>query len=149
MNRDDGETVLVVRRTIAAPRERVFAAWLDPSSLARWMAPGTVVRADVEVDARVGGRFRIIMRRTDGDDVDHRGEYLAIEPPSRLSFTWISKNTDHLPTVVTVELHDRDGATELVLTHRRLPASQIDPHTQGWTAIVQKLDAVLTAGHRS
>ena len=58
--------------------------------------------------------------RPDGD-VEHRGEYLAIEPPSLLSFTWISKHTDDKPTVVTIEFHERGTGTELVLTHRRLP----------------------------
>jgi hypothetical protein len=53
--------------------------------------------------------------RTDGGDYEHRGEYLAIEPPSLLSFTWISKATDHKPTVVTIEFHERGTGTELVL----------------------------------
>jgi uncharacterized protein YndB with AHSA1/START domain len=142
---DPGEA-LVVRRVLPVERERVFAAWLDPASLATWMRPGDMTDAIVEVDPRVGGRFRILMQRTQ-DTYEHQGEYLAIEPPSLLSFTWISSATDLRPTVVTVELHERDGGTELVLTHRRLPPERVDSHRQGWTDIVRLLETRLAAGH--
>jgi uncharacterized protein YndB with AHSA1/START domain len=136
------ETALVVRRLMPLPRERVFAAWLDPASLSQWMCPGAVTSVAVELDPRVGGRFRIVMRKPNGE-VEHRGEYLAIEPPARLSFTWISENTDFQPSVVTVEFLERGAATEVVLTHRRLPAGQVDGHRKGWTEIVGKLEATL------
>jgi uncharacterized protein YndB with AHSA1/START domain len=138
--------VLVVRRVLPVERERVFAAWLDPASLATWMRPGGMTGALVELDPRVGGRFRILMQR-DQDTYEHQGEYLAIEPPSLLSFTWISAATDLRPTVVTVELHERDGGTELVLTHRRLPAERVDSHRRGWTDVVRLLETELAAGH--
>jgi uncharacterized protein YndB with AHSA1/START domain len=140
--------VLVVRRVLPVERERVFAAWLDPASLATWMRPGETTRTLVELDPRVGGRFRIVMEREQGGcGYEHRGEYLAIEPPSLLSFTWISAATDLRPTVVTVELHERSGGTELVLTHQRLPAERVDGHRQGWTDIVRLLETELVAGH--
>jgi uncharacterized protein YndB with AHSA1/START domain len=135
---DSGET-LVVRRFIRASRERVFAAWLDPASLAQWMRPGQMTGAEVEVDPRVGGKFRIVMIQRQ-ERHEHTGEYLAIEPPARLSFTWISQATDLRPTVVTIDFVERDAGTELVLTHRRLPASQLESHRSGWTDIVRKLE---------
>jgi glutathione S-transferase len=139
--------VLVVRRQIAVRRERVFAAWLDSESLAHWMRPGDCTHATVTVDPRVGGGFRIVMHgRTEGDCNEHRGEYLAIEPPSLLSFTWISDATGHQPTVVTIELHERDAGTELVLTHRHLPPKAVEGHRKGWTDIVRLLDEALTRG---
>ena len=136
-------TELVVRRLIAVPREEVFAAWLDPASLAQWMRPGDMKDAEVQVDPRVGGKFRIVMIHGRGGE-EHWGEYLVIEPPSRLSFTWISANTDLLPTVVTIDFLEKGGSTELILTHRELPEAQLDAHRNGWTAIVVKLDAALT-----
>jgi len=136
--------VLVVRRLLPAPREDVFAAWLDPTSLARWMCPGRVERATAEVEPRVGGKFRIVMLRRQGAGAEHRGEYLAIDPPSLLSFTWISDATDLIPTVVTIELFERGAETELVLTHRRLPAASVESHRAGWTDIVRKLGEALT-----
>ena len=133
--------VLVVRRLIPVSRERVFAAWLDPVGMTRWMAPGEANRAIVELEARVGGAFRIMME----DGGEHRGVYLAIEPPSLLSFTWMSAATQQRSTVVTVEFleHDRGAATEVVLTHRGLPAAQLDPHRRGWSDILRKLGQVV------
>ena len=75
--------------------------------------------------------------------VEHTGEYLAIEPPSRLSFTWVSKHTDHRPTVVTIEFHERGTGTELVLTHRGLPPQEIEAHRGGWTDIMRLLEEAL------
>ena len=145
---EDSGDVLVVRRVLPVERERVFAAWLDPASLATWMRPGDTTGAIVEVDPRVGGRFRILMQNEQGGcGYEHQGEYLAIEPPSLLSFTWISSATDLRPTVVTVELHERDSGTELVLTHRRLPPERVDAHRGGWTDIVRLLERELAAGH--
>jgi uncharacterized protein YndB with AHSA1/START domain len=133
---------LTVRRMLPVSRERVFAAWLDPASLAQWMCPGAVASATAEVDPRVGGRFRIVMRHSHGED-EHRGRYLIIEPPSLLSFTWQSAHTDLAETVVTVELIERGSGTELILTHRGLPPARIDAHDKGWTDILRKLGLVL------
>ncbi len=133
---------LVVRRVLRVPRARVFAAWLDPALMTRWMCPGDTSHATVELDPRVGGKFRIVMHHGRGE-ADHWGEYLVIEPPARLSFTWISAHTERRPTVVTVELLERGADTELVLTHRRLPPDQLDSHRKGWTDIVAKLEQVL------
>jgi hypothetical protein len=66
-----------------------------------------------------------------------------------MSFTWISENTDRQPSVVTVECLARGSATEVVLTHRRLPPSQVEGHRRGWTDIVGKLEAALTGGRRA
>ena len=146
MNATDQATpLLVVRRQMAVPRERVFQAWLDSESLAHWMRPAGTSHATVTVDPRVGGGFRIVMEGAPHGCVEHTGEYLAIEPPSRLSFTWISKHTEQRPTVVTIEFHERGTGTELVLTHRGLPASQVEGHRRGWTDIVRLLDESLAA----
>ncbi|HEX9162704.1 MAG TPA: SRPBCC domain-containing protein [Thermoanaerobaculia bacterium] len=140
-------TAIVIRRVIPVPREEIFAAWLDPATLALFMRPGATTKATAEVDARVGGKFRIVMFHGD-EGYEHRGEYLEIDPPSRLSFTWISVNTDLQPTIVTVEFHDRGGSTELVLTHRGLPEAQVEPHTKGWTDIAYRLEDTLVSGPR-
>jgi uncharacterized protein YndB with AHSA1/START domain len=136
-----GET-LVVRRFIPVPRERVFAAWLDPTSLAQWMRPGAATDATAEVDPRVGGKFRIVMLHG-REEFEHTGEYLSIQPPARLSFTWVSKATDHRQTEVTIDFLERPGGTELVLTHRRLPTMQVESHRSGWTDILPKLQEKL------
>jgi len=140
--RDSGEA-LVVRRFIPAPRTRVFAAWLDPASLATWMRPAGTTDVTVEVDPRVGGNFRIVMVQGP-KQYEHTGKYLVIEPPHRLSFTWVSQHTDHKPTTVMVELFEREAGTELVLTHRQLPSSELESHRSGWSDIVRELQEKLS-----
>lgn len=135
---DSRERVLVVRRVIPVPRERVFAAWLDPVQLARFMRPSDVRETTAVVDARVGGSFRIVMRHGRGD-AEHWGEYLAIEPPSLLSFTWISGSTDLRPTTVTIEFLEHARGTEVILTHRGLPDRSFEAHEKGWTTIAEHL----------
>ena len=131
---------LVVRRTIPIPRERVFDAWLDPVRLARFMRPGSTARATADVDARVGGRFRIVMYHPSSKaGTEHTGEYLLIDRPRRLSFTWRSINTDDQDTTVTIDFVDRDGATEVILTHTQLPPTQVDGHRKGWSDILAAL----------
>jgi uncharacterized protein YndB with AHSA1/START domain len=141
---DPADDALVVRRVIAVPRERVFAAWLDPASLAKFMLPGDVTVATAEVDARVGGKFRIVMKHKLAV-AEHWGWYLTIEPPSLLSFSWISENTDFKPTVVTIEFREHHGGTELTLTHRGLPKRTIDAHREGWSDIARAEEELLRA----
>jgi uncharacterized protein YndB with AHSA1/START domain len=137
-------TDVVVRRFLPIPREQVFAAWLDPVSQAQWMLPGGVTLATIESDPRVGGKFRIVMEHG-GSDKEHWGEYLVIEPPSLLSFTWISANTNLLTTIVTVELQQRDDGTQLILTHRGLPPAKVADHEKGWSDIIHKAGQTLAS----
>jgi uncharacterized protein YndB with AHSA1/START domain len=135
---------LVVRRNIPAPRERVFNAWLDSEAMAHWMRAETFDNSIVTVDPRVGGGFRVVMVPKNREPVEHWGEYLRIEPPSLLSFTWISKNTDRWPSEVTIEFHEQGDGTELVLTHRGLPDKAVNGHRAGWTEILDGLERRLT-----
>ena len=80
-----------------------------------------------------------------GAEVKSTGAYLTIEPPSRLSFTWMSANTDLRPTVVTVEFLERGSNTELILTHTGLPAARVEAHRSGWTDIIARLGQTLRA----
>src|SRR5438876_432139 len=135
------------QRSQVAPRpprsrlNRVYAAIADPTrrAILRVLAgrplhvgslQSRLLYFFIAVTARErkgGGKFRIVMRHR-GGDVKHRGEYVDIDRPSFLSFTWLSVNTDHRPTVVAVELQERPDGTELILTHRQLPPSQVDSH---------------------
>jgi len=123
---------ITVRRTIEASAEEIFDAWLDAESLATWMQPGAILRATARTEARVGGAFEIVMH-TDAEQLLHRGTYQQIERPRRLVFTWISPATEQRESLVSVELHARGNATEVVVTHERLPERETASHVQGWT----------------
>ena len=143
-------TPLRIVRVLRASAEEVFDAWIDPGSLAVWMAPGSVVGSVVEVEARVGGRFRIVMKGPDCDH-EHSGEYLVLDRPRRLVFTWISEATRGRASTVSVEIRARGGGeVELTLTHEGLPDELTAArHRSGWGDILQKLGTALSAGRDS
>ncbi|MBL1242095.1 MAG: SRPBCC domain-containing protein [OCS116 cluster bacterium] len=83
------ELTLSVEHTINAPIEFVYNAWLDPALMAKFMTPAPgVVATDISSEPHVGGQFAVTMI-VDGDRLDHRGEYLALEPYTKLVFTWV------------------------------------------------------------
>jgi uncharacterized protein YndB with AHSA1/START domain len=131
---------LTVQRTIAAPAERLFDAWLDAESFSRWMRPNVISETRAENDPRVGGEFRIVMVRDDADVV-HRGTYREIDRPRRLVFTWSSPETQFLDSVVTVTFEPAaEGATLVTIHQSRLPDEQSQAgHTAGWTEILAGL----------
>jgi uncharacterized protein YndB with AHSA1/START domain len=138
------QTTVIVRRVIPAPRERVFDAWLDPVRLAAFMRPSSVTRTTAEVDPRVGGRFRIVMYHpaAGAAGTEHTGEYLLIDRPHRLAFTWRSINTDDAATEVTIEFLAHGSDTEVVLTHKHLPQRTAESHRTGWSGILAGLGEV-------
>src|ERR1700734_2881392 len=96
---------LSLDRMIHTSREKVFEAWTNAKSVSQWMRPKGVTAVDAEMDARVGGKLRILTRGAEGD-CEITGEYRVIEPASKLAFTWTSRDTDLKPTLVTVELNE-------------------------------------------
>jgi uncharacterized protein YndB with AHSA1/START domain len=135
--------VLEVRRRFSASRERVFAAWTSAEALTRWRAPDNAVVQDAGVDFRVGGRWHVRMLGNDGQRHLVGGTYREIDPPRRLVLTWRwEANVDGHDSIVTVDFHDEDGATEIVLTHEGLVSDQErDGHRHGWVGCFDKLAA--------
>jgi uncharacterized protein YndB with AHSA1/START domain len=129
-----------VKRLLSATPEEAFDAWLDPASIREWMCPGQIVRTTAQVDARVGGRFRIEMEEAGGARFVHDGEYLELRRPHRLAFTWVSAATGHAASRVTVELSPAGKRTQLVLVHEALPGAEAARmHAEGWTRILERL----------
>jgi uncharacterized protein YndB with AHSA1/START domain len=131
-------TSVVVRRTIAASPAEVFDAWLDPEALGIWMRPGGIRHTSAKIEARVGGRYEIIMQ---GDEktYPHHGVYRVIDRPRRLVFTWISHGTEGCETLVTVDFVPTGQRTEVVVTHEQLPDGARESHTNGWTGGLERL----------
>ena len=136
-------SLLRIGRRLPASPEEVFDAWTDADSLREWMCPGASHVSALEVDPRVGGRFRIVMSDEAGS-TEHTGEYRELRRPERLAFTWISEHTLGRETLVTVVLRAVGDETELTLTHEQLPNDEARRgHELGWTGIVDKLAAYL------
>jgi uncharacterized protein YndB with AHSA1/START domain len=132
-----GQREIEVRRRLPAPIGEVFSWWTEPERLGEWMSPVGIAQA--EVDLRVGGAFRIVMKG--GDTViHHTGEYLEIERPTRLVFTWRSPFTGPDGSIVTVDFEpDGDNSTLLRVVHSRLPDSVADSHRGGWGTMLDRL----------
>src|SRR5689334_5508681 len=131
---------VVLERVLPAPPADVFDAWTDPAALRVFMCPTGIDRTTVvEADARVGGRFRIIMHEGAVERV-HTGEYRVVEPPSRLVFTWHSHATGLDGSLVTITLAPHPDGTRLVLVHEQLPSDDVaGRHRRGWSSIVDEL----------
>jgi uncharacterized protein YndB with AHSA1/START domain len=133
----------VTHRYAASP-ERVFDAWLDPTIAPRFLfATPTGQMIVCEIDARVGGKFDLTERRPDMGDVKHVGEYLEIDRPRRLVFTFGVPQFN--PDMTTVELDFRPAGAgcELTLTQRDVPAEWAERSQEGWTKIIASLEGAL------
>ena len=137
------EALRLIRRFDATP-QRVFDAWTDPKLAAAWLFRGPDSEAHrTEIDLKVGGRWEIVDRR---GGVDYRaiGEYLEIEPPRRLVFTFGMPQFAEAFTTVTVEIEaDGDGA-RMTLTQALLSPDAIAALEQGWREMFDQLAARLT-----
>ena len=74
---------IVLTRVFDAPRNLVFDAFSKPELLKRWFGPRGWSLVVCEVDLRVGGGFRFVLRGPDGRDMGMRGVYREIVPPER------------------------------------------------------------------
>ena len=133
-----------ISKTINAPIEKVFDAWLDPLMLTQFILPAPgMAQPQVENDAREGGRFSIIMQVGD-ERIPHTGTYLTLERPHRLAFSWESPfSTDD--SVVTLLFEVIDGnTTRLDLSHIKFINEQARAnHEGGWNNILDQLDQLI------
>jgi uncharacterized protein YndB with AHSA1/START domain len=141
----DIASAVVVRRTIAAPAEVLFDAWLDPEALAIWMRPGAIQNTVATVEPRVGGRYEIIMSSAT-EKYPTAGVYRVIDRPRQLVFTWHPSGNEHNESLVTVDFIVQGERTEVVVTHERLPESARTPHANGWTSGLEHLDLACQQG---
>ena len=141
-------TSLQIKRVIKAPRDRVYAAWTDPAQMKQWFGPENVQTRDLIADARVGGEFRWDLTNSGGEKMTMRGQYREIQAGKKIVFTWQwedDEDWENHTSIVTVELADRDGGTELRLTHEQLPNEESrNGHTRGWNSALDKLEKLFS-----
>jgi uncharacterized protein YndB with AHSA1/START domain len=125
--------------------ERVFNAWFDAETAAKWLfatPTGQMVRA--KIDPRVGGSFLFVDRRN-GEDIEHTGDYVEIVPPRRLVFDFgVPKYTTE-KSRVTIEIAPEESGCQLTLTHDAVWADYETRTTQGWNMLLDGLAATLKA----
>jgi uncharacterized protein YndB with AHSA1/START domain len=146
-----GGLVLRLKRTLPAPRPAVYRALSDRVELAKWWGPRGFTAPIVEFDPRVGGSYRIAMQPPDGDLFYLTGEFLEVDPPARLAYTfrWDPPSPDDRQTVVTLSLQDRGELTEVLMTHREFAMDErLGLHEAGWADSFGRLEQLLDASRR-
>ncbi|HXP78222.1 MAG TPA: SRPBCC family protein [Stellaceae bacterium] len=142
MSTESRVTVRATHRFRQSP-ERVFDAWLDPAKAGKFLfatSAGRMVRA--EIDARVGGAFILVDRR-DGEDIEHIGEYLEIDRPRRLAFTFAVPKFSAERTRVTIEVASSRTGCVLALTHEGVLPEYASRTKSGWKKTLEGLAAAL------
>jgi len=140
---DDTET-LRMSRVVPAPQAKVFRAWTEPELMKRWWSIGEGwTTSTAEVDLRVGGRYSLLNHHDGGDELKITGEFQAIEPPRRLVYTWRFPGSLPVESLVTVEFHQHEAGTEVVVKHERSPKAMGPGAIAGWNAALARLATFL------
>jgi len=118
--------VVRLERTIPSPPHKVYRAWLDPDILRRWLAPGDLEVKRVDVDARVGGHYRVWHADSGSDVGGFDCEIVELVPDRHIVFRWGFVGPERTKGPVydsrlSITLRDAPGgATALTLVHERL-----------------------------
>ncbi|HME88327.1 MAG TPA: SRPBCC domain-containing protein [Chthoniobacterales bacterium] len=138
------KTSLEIKRFINAPRNRVYQAWTDPVQMKEWWGPDNVRTLKIVADTRIGGKYRWDLVNPEGEQMSVFGEYRELIPGRKIVFTWKwddDEDWQNYTSLVSVEFSDRDGGTELRLTHEQLPSEESrDRHNQGWNSVLDRLE---------
>ena len=144
MTSNPGRESLNLTRSFKASRSKVFRAWTEPEELKKWWQLGQGWRLNiVEVDLRVGGKYRIGLTSAGGDATHEvTGMFQEVSPPERLVYTWTTKGSGlgSDDSLVTVEFHDKGASTEVVLRHESLAGDRSRQNTyEGWLTVLDGL----------
>ena len=141
------ESVHVVRieRTFAAPAEDVFDAWTSPEVIRRWLhcAPDWDT-PEAEVDLRVGGKVRVVMRKPDGTEIEAQGEYTLIDRPHRLVMTWTFDDDPSNEQLIELSFSESEGSTTVLMVNSGISTDERrDAQDEGWHGCLDELERVL------
>jgi uncharacterized protein YndB with AHSA1/START domain len=142
------KTSLELVRFINAPTDRVYDAWTDPAQLRQWFGPEGVRTRNITADVRVGGNYRWDLTSPEGEQLSAFGEYKELVPGKTIVFTWQwddDEDWENWTSVVTIELFERGGGTELRFRHEQLPSEESrDRHNEGWNSLLDRLEQFIS-----
>jgi uncharacterized protein YndB with AHSA1/START domain len=140
------DTVLELTRVFDTTPERLFDAWLS-KSWGEWAGPPGVKGEVTLMEPRVGGRYRVVMRR-EGGEITVGGTYKEIVRPSRIVMSWKWEHEEQ-DTLITLTFRPRGKGTELSLRHEGFAdKDRRDSHGQGWIGTLDKLQKFLASVQR-
>jgi glutathione S-transferase len=142
MNTITADRVLEMTRYIDAAPETVFDAWLN-KSWGEWAGPPGIKGEVLQLEPKVGGKYKVVMHRPDGGTLTIGGTYKEIVRPTRLvmSWKWAHEETD---TLITLIFRPKGKGTEIHLRHEGFAAvDRRDSHNAGWVGTLDKLEQFL------
>jgi uncharacterized protein YndB with AHSA1/START domain len=141
--------VLRIERSFPASAEQVFDAWTSPEVMRRWFHCGADWETPVaEVDLRVGGAVRIVMRRPDGRQSGAHGEYMVIDRPHRLLMTWTFDDAPANQQLIELTFAEAAGTTTVILINRGIATDERrESQDEGWRLCLDELERLLVALH--
>jgi uncharacterized protein YndB with AHSA1/START domain len=142
---DEPGYVVRIERTFPAGAEDVFDAWTSAEVMRRWLHPGPDwATPEAEVDLRVGGRVRVVMRRPDGTEIESRGEYTLIDRPRRLVMTWTFGDDPANEQLIELSFSESGGSTSVLLVNSRISTDERrGGQDRGWRGCLDELGRVL------
>jgi uncharacterized protein YndB with AHSA1/START domain len=132
---------------LSVPAPAVFEALTDPEQLAQWWGPHHFTTPSIDLDLRVGGRYRFAMQPPDGGLFHLQGEFLEIEVPRRLAYTfrWEEPDADDVETVVILLIVDLGASTRLTVDQGAFASEpRRELHVRGWSDSLQRLQTWLS-----
>jgi uncharacterized protein YndB with AHSA1/START domain len=142
------ELALHMKRVLPAPPRVVFQACTEPHELARWWGPRGFTASSIDLDLRVGGSYRIAMQPPDVELFYLSGEFLEVDPPARLAYTfrWEDPDPDDRETVVTLSFRDLGDGTELDFKQGEFATEgRRALHEQGWTDGLDRMHDLISS----
>jgi len=134
---------LTMNRNFKHPKKDVYEAWTNKDYLTSWFAPGKEFTTIIhKQELEVGGKYKIEMREPDGTAHVIHGEYVVLNPFDQVVFTWEWESDEQeVNSLVTVDLTEKNGTTEMVLLHEKLESqNSVDLHSEGWMGCLGQLD---------
>jgi uncharacterized protein YndB with AHSA1/START domain len=148
MNPASASDTIVQEIVIRASAERIFEALINPAQRIKWWgAEGRFQTTQMESDLRAGGKWRMSGIGVGGKPFTVTGEYLQIEPPRLLIFTWLpSWQEDAFETIVRFDLTEAKGLTTVRLTHSGLTTEASRLSHTGWPQVLSWLQTYSESG---
>jgi uncharacterized protein YndB with AHSA1/START domain len=144
---NESRATVQVQRRFDVPPWAVFDALVDPAKVRTWIAAPNLTDESVRIDlkARVGRAFCFIVGRG-AAEVTHSGEYLEVDRPERLVFTWVVSSVSKETTLVRIDLKpvaSAWGGTDLVLSHERVLPSDLARTEARWSDILEAIATIV------
>jgi uncharacterized protein YndB with AHSA1/START domain len=144
---EEADRVVRIERTFAASAEDVFNAWTSPEVMRRWFhcAPDWDT-PEAEVDLRLGGKVRVVMRMPDGTLAGAQGEYIVIDRPHRLVMTWTFDDDPSNEQLIELSFSGGPGLTTVLMVNRSISTDERrDAQDRGWRGCLDELERLIAS----